>query len=180
MKDNKKIKSTIYLLGDNIDTDQILTAEFMKVNPSTEEGYKELGTLAMCGLPEGYPPFIDKNTGKAINEIIIAGDNFGCGSSREHAPMALGSSGVRAIVAKNFARIFYRNCISTGELIPIESDSLDLSILENGDEVEIDLEQFQLSVVKNNKKIQLKDFGALADIIESGGLFPYAKKMNVY
>ena len=75
MKDNNKIKSTIYLLGDNIDTDQILTAEFMKVNPSTEEGYKELGTLAMCGLPEGYPPFIEilekQSTKSSLLEKIL-------------------------------------------------------------------------------------------------------------
>ncbi len=60
------IKGSVYVVGDNIDTDQILTAEFMKINPSTEDGYKDLGALAMCGLPDSYPPFVDKASGKAI------------------------------------------------------------------------------------------------------------------
>lgn len=177
---NRMIKSSIYLLEDNVNTDQILTAEFMKINPSTAEGYRELGSLAMSGLPESAPAFVDPQTGLAHHKIIIAGDNFGCGSSREHAPVALGASGVSCVVAKSFARIFYRNCISTGELMPIECPTLDLSIFQNGDEVEVDIDRLELRVVKNNMVYPLCDFGELGDVIDAGGLFAYAKKMGQF
>ena len=177
---NKIITATVFVTDDNLDTDQILTAEFMKVNPSSEEGYKELGTLAMCGLPEHYPPFVNKETGKAFHKIILGGNNFGCGSSREHAPKALGSSGVIAVLANNFARIFYRNCISTGELIPIECKELDLSKFETGDEVEVNLETLELTHNKKNLKYKIEDFGSVGAIIEAGGIFPYAKNNNIY
>jgi 3-isopropylmalate/(R)-2-methylmalate dehydratase small subunit len=177
---NKQIRDSVYVLGDNIDTDQILTAEFMKVNPSTDEGYKELGSLAMCGLPDTFEPFVDANTGKAFHRIVLAGDNFGCGSSREHAPVALGASGVRAVVAKSFARIFYRNCIATGELVPIECPDLDPSVFENGEEVEIDIENLLLRCAAKNIDLAVRDFGPLSEIIEAGGLFAYAKQRGIY
>ncbi|MDE9448544.1 3-isopropylmalate dehydratase, partial [Xenorhabdus bovienii] len=90
-----------YVLTDNIDTDQILSAEYLKVNPSTPEGYAQLASLAMCGLPEGSLPFIDESKGKAKYPIIVAGQNFGCGSSREHAVAALGASGVKVVLAQS-------------------------------------------------------------------------------
>ena len=180
MIDKKITTSSIYFLGDNIDTDQIVTAEYMKINPSTKEGYEELGGLAMCGLSDEYPPFIDRKTNKAIYKIIIAGENFGCGSSREHAPIALGASGVKIIVAKSFARIFYRNCISTGEILPLEiEDSNGLSV-EHGNKITIDLEKLELKEHKKNKVFKIKDFGDLSEIIKSGGLFPYAKQIGIF
>lgn len=175
------IKETVYKLGDNINTDQVLTAEFMKINPSTDDGYKELGSLAMCGLTKDFPPFIDEVTKSAIHKVIVAGENFGCGSSREHAPIALGASGVKAIVAKSFARIFYRNCISTGEILPLEVKDLDLEMFENGSEVEIDLDTLKLRLVNNEiKTFTISDFGDLSEVIKAGGLFSYAKKNEIF
>jgi 3-isopropylmalate/(R)-2-methylmalate dehydratase small subunit len=104
------ISGKVYLLGDNIDTDQILTAEYLKVNPSTPEGYEWLGKLAMCGLPIDAKKFRDSD-GTPLYSIIIAGENFGCGSSREHAVIALGAAGIKLVIAKSFARIFFRNSI---------------------------------------------------------------------
>lgn len=175
---SKVIEGTVYILKDNIDTDQIITAEFMKINPSTEEGYKELGSLAMCGLPETYPPFVNQKTGKAIHKIIVAGENFGCGSSREHAPVALGASGVTAVIAQSFARIFFRNCISTGEVLPVEVKDRLCDILETGDKVEILLDEQLVKISRMSHEIHIQPLGDLVNIVEAGGLFSYARKIG--
>lgn len=174
----KVIEGTVYVLKDNIDTDQILTAEFMKINPSTLEGYKELGALAMCGLPEGYPPFVNQETGKALHQIIVAGENFGCGSSREHAPVALGASGVQAVVAQSFARIFFRNCISTGEVLPVEVTERLCDTLETGDKVVILLDEKLVKIPRLSKELPIQPLGDLVNIVEAGGLFSYARKIG--
>lgn len=179
MKNNSIINSSVYVLGNNINTDEILTAEYMKINPSTNDGYKELGKLAMCGLSDEFPPFIDNKTGKAIHQIIIAGENFGCGSSREHAPIALGSSGVKVVVAKSFARIFYRNCIATGEIFPIEIENGEELSIKHNEKMSIDIENMILTTTKDNKIFKIKGFGDLSEIVNSGGLFPYARKIGM-
>ena len=175
---SRVIAATVYLLEDNVDTDQIITAEFMKINPSTPDGYKQLGSLAMCGLPNTYPSFVDQETGKAIHQIIVAGENFGCGSSREHAPVSLGASGVKAVIAQSFARIFFRNCISTGEILPIELPERLCDTLKTGDQVEIFLDEQLVRVPRTFQEIRIQPLGALVDIVEAGGLFPYARKIG--
>ena len=135
---NKIIQGKVYVLGDNIDTDQILTAEFLKINPSTTEGYEWLGKLAMCGLPVDAEKFRDES-GNPLYSIIVAGDNFGCGSSREHAVIALGASGVKTVLAKSFARIFFRNSIVTGEVMPLTYSGEALENLKNGMDVKVKL-----------------------------------------
>ena len=175
---SKVIKGKVYVLKDNIDTDQILTAEFMKINPSTPEGYKELGSLAMCGLPETCPPFVNKETGKALHQIIIGGENFGCGSSREHAPVALGASGVQAVIAQSFARIFFRNCISTGEVLPVEISERLYDTLKTGDDVEILLDDQLVKIPHLSKELKIQHLGDLVNIVEAGGLFSYARKIG--
>lgn len=172
------IKGPIYVLGDNIDTDQILTAEYLKVNPSTESGYKQLGTLAMCGLPEGALPFLDEESKKSKYKIIVAGENFGCGSSREHAVVALGASGVDAVIAFSFARIFFRNCVVTGELMPITANKFDLNSLKTGDILEIDLEKNKITNIQTGEDITIKPVGELASIVEAGGMFNYAREIG--
>jgi len=176
MTTSRIIVGTVYVVQDNIDTDQIITAEFMKFNPSTPEGYKELGSRAMCGLPDNYLPFINKETGKAIHQIIVGGDNFGCGSSREHAPIALGASGVKAVIAQSFARIFFRNCISTGEILPVELNERLCGMLKTGDEVEIDLDKQFVKNQRMSSEYSINSLGSLVDIVEAGGLFKYARK----
>ncbi len=173
------IEATVYVLGDNIDTDQMITAEYMKINPSTEEGYKELGSLAMCGLPDPCLPFIDSKKGVSLYSVIVAGKNFGCGSSREHAPIALGASGIKAVIAESFARIFYRNCISTGELLPIECKNRLCDTVKTGDKVIINLKELSLQIPKLNKTYSFSDFGDLSDVINAGGIFNYAKEIGM-
>ena len=111
--------------------------------------------------------------------IIIGGANFGCGSSREHAPVSLGAAGVKAVVANSFARIFFRNCIATGEIYPMENvDDLSLK-LKTGDEVELDLDSMTLTITATGAKHSLKDMGDVKEVIDSGGIFEYARKTGM-
>ena len=112
------IRALVYVVGNNIDTDQIIPAQHLNLVPTIPAEYRKLGTLALSGLPADYPPFIKSGAKQAEYGIIVAGRNFGCGSSREHAPIALGAAGIRAIVAESYARIFFRNAIATGEQYP--------------------------------------------------------------
>lgn len=169
------MRGKVYVLGDNIDTDQILTAEYLKVNPASPEGRSELASLAMCGLPEGSAPFIDPQTNRAGYDFIVAGKNFGCGSSREHAVVALGASGVKAVVAHSFARIFFRNCVSTGQLMPVSLQAgMDVGGLKTGDTIEIDLAAGR--IVTDEGVVATAPVGELANIVAAGGLFAYARQ----
>src|SRR6516225_5013709 len=98
----------VYVVRDNIDTDQIIPAEYLTLVPTIPDEYERLGSYALCGLPDSLYPTRFVNEGKLDSDypIVIAGRNFGCGSSREHAPIALGSAGARVVVAESFARIF--------------------------------------------------------------------------
>ncbi|HIP33316.1 MAG TPA: 3-isopropylmalate dehydratase [Bacteroidia bacterium] len=175
----EQVTSKVFVLGDNINTDTILTAEYMKINPATETGYKELGSLAMCGLAEGYPEFINIESGKTKYEIIVAGDNFGCGSSREHAPMALGSSGVKIILANSFARIFFRNCIATGELFALEVEERLCDKIKTDTVIEVNLEDGHVYIPELNLKIKIKPIGDLNKVITAGGIFEYGRINNI-
>jgi 3-isopropylmalate/(R)-2-methylmalate dehydratase small subunit len=109
------ITTTVYVVQDNIDTDQIIPAQYLTLVPTIPEEYEKLGTYAMAGLPDSAYPvrLVPEGQLKSAYGIIIGGRNFGCGSSREHAPIALGAAGVQAVVAESFARIFFRNCVAT-------------------------------------------------------------------
>lgn len=178
MTNNEYIQGKVYILENDINTDQILTAEFMKINPATKEGYQELGSLAMSGLCDHSIPFINKNTGKSYYEIIIAGTNFGCGSSREHAPIALGASGIKAVIADSFARIFFRNCISTGEILPVQTTKSLYKLIKTGDIIEIDPLANEIILPDKITRIKSKNLGSLVDIINAGGMFEYARQIN--
>ena len=173
----KTIKAPTYVLGDHIDTDQIISAEFMKIDYSTVEGYQEIGKLAFCGLPENYPPVVDSKSGKAKYPIIMAGENFGCGSSREHAPVAMGSSGIQVVIAKSFARIFYRNCMTTGQILPLEAD--EIPEIETDTEVTVDLENKFFTVGDTSKKYPFRFSAVFGELVEAGGLFNYARQKNI-
>jgi 3-isopropylmalate/(R)-2-methylmalate dehydratase small subunit len=173
--DSNIISGKAYVLGDHIDTDQILTAEYLKINPSTQEGFVALGRLAMCGLPEGLPRFVDPDTGVSDYRIVIAGENFGCGSSREHAVIALGAAGVQAVVARSFARIFFRNCVSTGQLLPVTVASRVCERIRTGDVVEIDLARRAITCPARDLRVGTEPIGELAHIVAAGGLFAYGR-----
>jgi 3-isopropylmalate/(R)-2-methylmalate dehydratase small subunit len=172
------ITGRVYVLGDNIDTDQIISAEYLKIDPTTEDGLRELGSLAMCGLPEDSMPFVDTSTGKSPYRIIVAGENFGCGSSREHAVTALGASGVKAVIAQSYARIFFRNCVSTGQLLPVASSQRLCDVLKTGDTIEIDPVSRRITCAARDIHAAVDPLGELAQIVEAGGLFAYGRKVG--
>src|SRR5207245_1185240 len=111
------ITGRVYVLGDNIDTDQIIPAEYLSLVPTIAEEYRKLGSYALAGLARtpDQPPFVPPGAMTGPYTIIVAGKNFGCGSSREHAPIALGAAGTEAVGAESVARIFFRDCAATGE-----------------------------------------------------------------
>ncbi|KAE9584571.1 hypothetical protein Lal_00021704 [Lupinus albus] len=169
-----------YVLGDNIDTDQIIPAEYLTLVPSKPDEYQKLGSFALIGLPASYSArFIDPGETKTKYSVIIAGANFGCGSSREHAPVALGASGTAAVVAESYARIFFRNSVATGEVYPIESEARLCEECRTGDVVTIELEEGKLINHSTGKEYRLKPIGDAGPVIEAGGIFAYARKTGM-
>src|SRR5213079_1915479 len=137
-----------YVLGDNIDTDQIIPAQYLSFNPSLPEERKFFGMYAMSsvpegqrGLPAGNVPFVRENEFKSDFSIVIGGKNFGSGSSREHAPLALAEAGVKCVIAEFYARIFFRNSVNGGYLIPLESQQRLVGKINTGDDLEVHLDQ---------------------------------------
>lgn len=173
------IESKCYVLGHHITTDDILVAEYMKYNPAIEEEYKILGSLAMSGLPENALPFINEETGQTDYKVIVAGENFGCGSSREHAVKALEAAGVRVVIAKSFARIFYRNCLNTGKVRLIESKDVINANFSTDDKVYVDTDKFQVSNQTKNVEFNLLPLPENVNkIFEAGGMFNFAKQIG--
>ncbi len=172
-----------YVLGDNIDTDQIIPAEHLVYSTSEPEELKKYGHFALssvpiekAGLPDGGKTFINGDNYLSDYSIVIGGSNFGCGSSREHAPLALQVAGVKAIIAESYARIFYRNSVDGGFLIPLEGTEKLNDKIKTGDEVEIDFESATIKNKTNCKTFKLHPLGSVFDIVKCGGLFNYARK----
>lgn len=172
---DKTFRGRVYVLGDNIDTDQIIPAEYLNLVPTIPEEYKKLGSYALAGLPAGSVPFVKQGASVSDYSIVVAGRNFGCGSSREHAPIALGAAGVRAVVATSYARIFFRNAVATGELYPFEFAEGASQAFVTGDEAEIDVDAATLTRLASGESFSLKSLGAVAPVVEAGGLFAYAR-----
>jgi 3-isopropylmalate/(R)-2-methylmalate dehydratase small subunit len=168
----------VYVVGDNIDTDQIIPAQYLNLIPTIKEEYEKLGSYAMCGLPDSLYPmrFIQADKVDSDYPIIVGGRNFGCGSSREHAPIALGSANCRVILAQGFARIFFRNCVATGELYPCECLDRLCDVLKTGDVVTVNLDQSSVRVHATGKIYQFKPLGEVRPVVDAGGLFEYARK----
>ena len=119
---------------------------------------------------------LDKDFHKKVKpgDFIVAGKNFGCGSSREHAPIALSCSGIKAVLALSFARIFYRNAVDGAFLLPIEIDENAFRDISNGDSLEIDTSENEIKNLTKNKSYKMKPFPELiGKIIAAGGLFNY-------
>jgi len=173
------IKGKAFVVTDNIDTDQIIPAQYLNLVPTIPEEYEKLGSYALSGLPEGCPLLVEEGKTKSEYSVIIAGSNFGCGSSREHAPVSLGAAGIKAVAAQSFARIFFRNCIATGELYPVDSGKRICDIVETGDEVELDLNMAELRVPARNLTVSIKPLGDAKKVIEDGGLFEHARKTGM-
>ena len=175
----KKLTSPVYVVSDNIDTDQIIPAQYLTLVPTIPDEYEKLGSYAMAGLPNDLYPndFIKPGTMKTDYKIVIAGKNFGCGSSREHAPIALGAAGVDVIVAESYARIFFRNSVATGELYPYEARERLIDTVNIGDVATIDFDEDTIEI--NGQTHQLKPMGDVRPVIEAGGLFNYARKAGM-
>jgi len=174
-----QVRGKIFVLDDNIDTDQIIPAEYLTLVPSKPDEYHKLGSYAMAGLPEVYGKFLAPGQMKTLYPIIIAGENFGCGSSREHAPIALGAAGVKVVVAQSYARIFFRNCAATGELYPWESVERLCEQFETGQEVSLLFDQNQLVNHTLGRTYQLKPLGEVGPVIDAGGIFAYARQTGM-
>lgn len=158
------IEGRAHVLGSNIDTDIILPGQYLTVTDPIE-----LGRHAFEGMKD---PEYHVSSG----DIIIAGENFGCGSSREHAPVAIREAGARAVVAKSFARIYFRNSINVG-LPALESDTTSFCV--DGDDLRIDLGSGTIKNLVNGNTIRfipLPQF--IMDILEAGGLVNHVKATN--
>jgi len=182
----KMIKGKAFVLGDNIDTDQIIPAEHLVYSLSDPEESKKYGhyalsgvPLARAGLPDGGIPFIIGENYLSEFQIIIGGSNFGCGSSREHAPFALQVAGVKAVIAESYARIFYRNCVDGGFLIPYEVTTKLNDRIKTGDELDIDLNKNILNNFSTGESYNLRPLGDILPIIEAGNIFEYARKTGL-
>jgi 3-isopropylmalate/(R)-2-methylmalate dehydratase small subunit len=178
---NSVFSGSVYVVRDNIDTDQIIPAQFLTLVPTIPEEYEKLGGYALCGLPESLYPTRYVQEGKLDSEypIVVGGRNFGCGSSREHAPIALGSSGCKVVLAESFARIFFRNCVATGELYPCECVERLCDILKTGEVVTVDLDAATVTVKATGKVHQFKPLGDVRPVVDAGGLFNYARKTGM-
>jgi 3-isopropylmalate/(R)-2-methylmalate dehydratase small subunit len=171
----------VYVVRDNIDTDQIISAQYLNLVPTIAEEYEKLGSYALAGLPESLYPVRYVTEGKLDSEypIVVAGKNFGCGSSREHAPIAMGSAQCRLVLAESFARIFFRNCVATGELYPCEIADRLCEVLKTGDVVTVDLDAATVTVKNTGKVYQFKPLGDVRPVVDAGGIFNYARKSGM-
>jgi 3-isopropylmalate/(R)-2-methylmalate dehydratase small subunit len=182
----KTITGNAFVLGDNIDTDQIIPAQYLTFNPSIPAEYKMFGKYALSGvpvgqmgLPKGHVPFHTDDEFLSPYKVVIAGKNFGCGSSREHAPIALAAAGIAAVIAEFYARIFYRNSVNGGYLIPLESKTRLVDSICTGDEVTVDIANRVLLNQTTGDRWELHSLGEVEPILEAGGVFPYAKKVGM-
>src|SRR5436190_2646100 len=182
----KIITGRAYVLGDNVDTDQIIPAHYLSFNPADPSERKFFGMYAnsgvpetQAGLPRGNVRFVRDNEFKSDYTIVIGGKNFGCGSSREHAPLALAEAGVQCVIAEFYARIFFRNSINGGYLLPLESEQRLAEKIQTGDELELDLKKSQVTNKTRNEQYKLKPIGDVLPIIEAGGVFEFAKKAGM-
>src|SRR2546421_4933393 len=153
------ISGRAYVLGDNIDTDQIIPAQYLSYNPADPEERKYFGMYAnsgvpeaQAGLPKGRIRFVPEGQFKSEYTIIVGGKNFGCGSSREHAPLAYAEAGIKCVIAEFYARIFFRNSVNGGYLVPLESVGRLVEKVRTGDELEVHLdEQYVLNKTRGER-----------------------------
>ena len=155
--------SKMWRYGDHVDTDVIIPARYLNI-----ADFKELANHAMEDIDTTFAPNVKPG------DIMVAGKNFGCGSSRDHAPMVLKVKGVKCIIADSFARIFYRNAINIG--LPVLEIGTQVEKIQAGDQVEVDMQQGTITIKNKNLTIKMKplpDF--IQKIADAGGLVNYVK-----
>ena len=155
--------SKVWRYGDHVDTDVIIPARYLNI-----ADFEELAEHAMEDIDLNFAPNVQKG------DIIVAGRNFGCGSSREHAPMVLKVKGVQCIIADSFARIFYRNAINIG--LPALEIGKEVEKIEAGDELEVNLTKGEMKIVNKGLVINTKPLPEFVQkIADCGGLINYIK-----
>ncbi|WP_297941768.1 3-isopropylmalate dehydratase small subunit [uncultured Faecalibaculum sp.] len=160
----KNAKGTIFRFQDNVDTDVIIPARYLNT-PDAKE-------LAKHCMEDINPEFVNQ---AKPGDIIVAGWNFGCGSSREHAPLAIKTVGIAAVITKSFARIFYRNAINIG--LPILECEAAAEAIGNGDVVEVNFDEGTITNVTKGETYQAEPFPAfIQEIIAAGGLLPSLRR----
>jgi len=158
------MKGKAWKFGDNINTDEIIPARYLNTSDPAE-----LAKHLMEDADADFPNKMSKG------DIIVGGNNFGCGSSREHAPIAIKAAGIACVIAPSFARIFFRNCFNMGLMIFESSDAFEK--ISEGDIIEIDINK---GVIKNEKKEEtyvirpVPEF--MQELVSAGGLLEYVKK----
>ena len=159
-----KLKGKVFKYGDNVDTDVIIPARYLN---SSEPG--NLAAHCMEDIDEDFAEEVENG------DIIVGGKNFGSGSSREHAPLAIKYAGVSCVIAESFARIFYRNAINIG--LPILESAEVVRATEAGDELEVDIDQGEIKNLRTGETYQAAPFPPfMQEIIKDGGLIEHVKK----
>ena len=163
------ITGKVFKIGDDIDTDQIYPGRYLYLTLPDE--------IAAHALEDIIPNFSKQIAGE--DWIIVAGKNFGCGSSREHAPRALLCAGIKAILAESFGRIFYRNAINVG--LPVLKYPDTIKKIHQGDLLKINLQDGLITLYNPERKISIEKYPPqLLSILKSGGLIPYLQKYKKY
>ncbi|OGC05095.1 3-isopropylmalate dehydratase small subunit [candidate division WOR-1 bacterium RIFOXYA12_FULL_43_27] len=160
------MKGIAHKFKDNIDTDLIIPARYLNTSDPVE--------LAKHCMEDADPDFVKK---VSDGDFIVGGENFGCGSSREHAPIAIKAAGISAVIAKSFARIFYRNAINIG--LPILESKEAADQIAEGDEIEVDLTTGKIKNLTKNQNHQAQSFPEfMQSLINAGGLIEYIKNLR--
>ncbi|MCQ9208549.1 MAG: 3-isopropylmalate dehydratase small subunit [Omnitrophica bacterium] len=160
-----KLKGKVHKFGDNVNTDEIIPASFLSTSDP-----KELGRHCMEGIEPGFARHVKKG------DIIVAGENFGCGSSREHAPVSIKACGISCVIAESFARIFYRNAINIG--LPILECKQAYKILKNS-LLQIELDKGVIKDLNKDEVYQAQTFPKfMQELVEAGGLIRWVRKKH--
>ena len=156
--------SRIWMLGDNINTDVIIPGRY---NVTTDRA--QLARYCLCEILPEFAPQVQ------VGDIVMAGHNFGCGSSREHAPAALQACGVQVIIARSFARIFYRNAVNIGLPVLVSEEAVLAS--EDGHRIEVDLMSGTIHNLTTEQTFQAEPLNPfVARIVEAGGIIEYIRR----
>jgi 3-isopropylmalate/(R)-2-methylmalate dehydratase small subunit len=162
---DKSVNGKAYYCGDYVNTDLMAPGRFEPI-----ESKEQLARIALIDY-QGAVPFVNEKTGRSDYSVIIAGKEFGCGSSRETAPLALSLAGVQIVIAQSFGNIFFRNCINMGILLPIRMPH-DFGESVQDEIVDVDLVSRRVTLAGSTYPFD--DFGPLLSIINAGGLIPYS------
>ncbi|HIM94060.1 MAG TPA: 3-isopropylmalate dehydratase small subunit [Campylobacterales bacterium] len=157
------MQGKVWKFGDNVDTDLIIAARYLNTSEPSQ--------LAKYVMEDADPEFVSK---MSVGDIIVAGENFGCGSSREHAPIALKAAGVSAVIAPTFARIFYRNSFNMGLPIFELEESAEIN---EGDTVKVDMEKGEVINISQAKTYRFTPIPTfMQELVDAGGLIEFAKQ----